>query len=339
MNTAAGTAHRYQRWPARLGPDQRGAATGGWVNIAVAGLRLEYKRPATQKLLWMSLAFVGGTCVLLYVLLLAEQVAGMPEARGYTELLGTLLGVDLSSVTRLAELREVLWRAIFVLMTKGQLFWVMVIAARVGPGLICRDIKAQALPIYFSKPITPLTYLLGKWLIVAGLIAAVTLLPNVISLILSVILTGGLATWGQTLHLGWDLVVSGLGVMLFGGVLVLAISSLTSDARYVVVGWLAICLLPALAQGIVDDAVAPAQREGLLSCISLGDNIVVLTEWLFDMSDAWAALPLPPSVIPAALTRSAEPGWPMVVLGMLFVGSAVLCYRQVLRFSRAAANL
>jgi ABC-type transport system involved in multi-copper enzyme maturation permease subunit len=242
-------------------------------------------------------------------------------------------------VTRLAEFREVLWRSVFIFMIQVQLFWVMVLVARVGPGLIANDIKARALPIYFARPITPSTYLLGKWMVAATFIGLVTVAPNLAALIFGVLLTGGLQTWGQTLGLGLDLLVCGAGVMVFGGMLILALSSTTADSRYVSVGWLAVCLLPVMAQAIVSDALDPAQTTGLLGSISLRDNLMNLTKWVFDLRDAWASTPLPAGAYEQALGNPVKTIYPAIVLGGITVAAAVFCYRRVLRFSQAAANV
>lgn len=337
MSTATTTSlHHYQRWSGRGG---RPAATGGWLNIAATGVRLVYKQPLTQKLLWASIGFVLGTCVILYVLSVLEMLVGSPQAEPIYGFLDTFLRVDLSGVARLGDYREVLWRTLFMLVITVELFWAMIVVARVGPGLIANDLKSRALPIYFARPVTPLTYLLGKWMVAAAFVALVTVVPNLLSLVLGVLLTGGLQTWGQTLGLGLDLLLCGLGVMVFAGVVILALSSLTSDTRYVTVGWLAVCLLPVMAQSIIRESVEAARTTGLLGSISLRDNLIVLTEWLFDMRGAWEATPLPAEAFQRTLANPVEPLYPAVVLGVITVVAALMCYRRVLRFSRAAANV
>ncbi|HUU83720.1 MAG TPA: hypothetical protein VM243_09470 [Phycisphaerae bacterium] len=334
--TTQTSLHRYQRWSGRGG---RPAATGGWLNIASTGVRWEYKRPATRNMVLVGLVFVCGACPLFYVLSLAEALAGTPQAQGIYDVLSTFLGVDLRGVARIGEFREVLWRSVFIVMIKWQLLWALIVVARVGPGLIANDLKARALPIYFARPVTPLTYVLGKWMVAAAFIGFVVLVPNLLSLLLGVLITGGLHTWGQTLGLGLDLVICGLGVMVLGGIVVLALSSLTSDSRYVTVGWLAVCLLPVMAQSIIHESVDSVHTTGLLGSMSLQDDIVILTEWLFDMRGAWAATPLPAEAFERALSRPVEPMYPALVLCAVTVVAALVCYRRVVRFSRAAANV
>ncbi len=334
--TAASNSHRYQRWPGRL---NRLSAAGGWLSIVGSGVRLGYRRSRTQLLLLMAPLFVVFTCVVFYLISLVETLVGTGQAEGPLNFVQGLLQVNLSGVTRLAEYREVLWRTVFVFVMQLQLFWVMVVVARVGPGLIANDVKARALPIYFARPITPLTYLLGKWMVAAIFIGLVTLVPNLVALILGVLLTGGLQTWGQTLGLGSDLLVCGTGIMVFGGILILTLSSKTSDSRYVAVGWLAVCLLPVMAQAIVHDSLDPNQTTGFLGSISLRGNVMTLSKWLFDLREAWAGTGLPPDAYARALGSRVQAVYPAIVLGVITLLSAAFCYRRVLRFSRSAANV
>lgn len=336
MTTAAANSHRYQRWAGRSGP---AAATGGWINIALTGIRLAYHRGQNRVLFYLTFLFVIGICIVLYLLSVLEQLAGTKEAEAIVEFLRAFAGVDLSGATRIGEYRGPMWRTVFVVVLQAQLFWTMIVVARVGPGLIANDVKARALPIYFARPVTPLTYLLGKWMVAAAFIGMVALAPNLLALFLGVLITGGLNTWTQTLALGWDLLVCGLGIMVFGGLVILALSAMTSDSRYVSVAWLAICLLPVMAQAIVHESLEAGQTTGWLGSISLQGDIMALTEWQLDMREAWQATPLPAEAYHRALLRPVESLYPAVVIGVITVAAAWCCYRRVLRFSRAAANV
>lgn len=328
-------AHRYQRWTGR---DRETSSVGGLTAIVLTATRLQYNRPYMQALLLVGPILVIGICVILYVMTLLETLAGLPEAQGIYGFARVALGVDLSAVSRIGELREVLWRTVFAFAIRIELFAAMIIIARVGPGLIANDIKTNALPIYFARPVTPLTYLLGKWVTVAVFIGAVTMLPNLVSLAVGTMITGGLPEIGQTLVLGVDIVVAGIGAMLFGGLVMLALSSMTSDSRYVTVGWLAVCLLPAVAQTIIRENLDEIHTQGWLGSISLRDNFVALTERLFDLRGAWEATSLPEQTYARALGHPVDALYPAVVMAVITLAAATYGYRRVLKFSRSAAN-
>ena len=307
--------------------------------IVVTGIRLTLKEARTRVLVLTASGVMLGTCGVLYVLSLLETLVGTDEARGLYDFVRAFLHVDISGVARIEELRAVLWSSFYLLTIKIQLLWVVIVVARVGPGLIAKDLKTRALPIYFAKPVTPMTYVAGKWLIVAAFIAAVMLVPNLISLILGSLITGGLNTWGQTLGLGWDLFVSGMVVCLVAGAIVLALSSLTSDHRYVAVAWLAICLIPMAAQKILHESLPANTTTGWLGCISLRDNIVIVTDWLLGIRDAWEASSLPSEAFSQALVRPINPAYAAIVLAGWTAGAFWICYRRVVCFARSAANV
>jgi ABC-type transport system involved in multi-copper enzyme maturation permease subunit len=255
------------------------------------------------------------------------------------DFLGAFLKIDISGITRLAEFRDVLWRSTFLMVTKIQMFWVLIVVARVGAGLIANDLKARALPIYFSKPVTPATYLLGKWTVVASFVAVVVLVPNLIALALGTLFTGGPGTFGQVFNLAGDLLLAGLMVCVVSGAVILALSSITSDQRYVTVGWVAVCLLPIFAQRIVFESLPSDMTTGWLGCISLRDDIVVVTEHLFRIRERLAATGLPDERFVRALGRPVDPGKAAIVLGAVTAAAIFFSWRRVVRFSRMAATV
>jgi len=325
---------RYHRWSGHV-------ATGWWtfLPIATAGIRHVLKQNKTRLAVTSTLLFVIGSGGLFYMLDFVEQLVGTEEAEPWYEMLRMLLRVDLSSLAQFHEYREVLWRTIFVIMIRFELFWVLILGGAVGSGLIAQDLKARALPIYFSKPITPITYLLAKWMIVAAFLALAMLVPNLLSLLLGVLFAGGLSSWTQTLGLAWDILLSGSLTMVLGGTVVLALSSLTADRRYALVAWLAVCVLPMTAQGVLGQVLPPEVMGGWLGSISLSGDFMMVTERLFDLRQAWQATELPSDAFAAALGRGIPVRYPALVLLGVTVASIWLCYRRVVRFSRSAANL
>lgn len=327
-------SHQYRRWDGTL---SRGRWT--WLVIVLVGIRLTLKTAKTQMLLYTVEALMLLGCTVLYLLSVMEVLAGTEGAASITDIISVLLGVDLSDVSRIAEFREILWRILFLVLIKMEMFWVLLVVARVGPGLIAGDLKHRALPIYFAKPVTPLTYLAGKWLIVAAFIAAVTLIPNLLTLTFGILFTGGLHSWGAELDLAVDIIVSGLTVCLVGGAIVLALSSMTSDHRYVTVAWLAVCLLPFIAQMILNENLPSDSTTGWLGCFSLRDNVVVITDWLLSTREALEATGLPDRAFSRALVRPVQPFYAAVVLAVCALAGLLVSYRRIVTFSRSAANV
>ncbi len=330
----ASTAHRYRRWRGTL---NQGRWT--WLPIVMTGIRLALKGMRTRTLLLSASAVVLGGTIVLYLLSLLEVMAGTREAAGMMEFVSALLRVDISGAARIGDYREILWNLLFLLTVKAQMFWVLLVVSAFGPGLIANDLKNGALPIYFAKPITPLTYLCGKWAVAASFIAMVTVVPNLLTLGLGTLIAGGLHTWGQTLDLAMGVALSGVTLCMVGGAIILALSSLSSDHRYVTVAWLALCLLPGIAQGIINELLPPASTTGWLGCVSLRDNVVTLTDWLFGVREAIEAASLPTEAFTRALVKSVSVPQATIVLAAWTVGGLLISYRRVVSFSRSAANL
>jgi len=331
---SAGRTHRYRRWEGEL---RKGRWT--WLAIVTGGIRLALQQPRNRVLILTSSFLVLGSCVTLYVISLLDSLVETQEAEGIYDFVRTMLGVDISGVSRIGEYREMLWRAMFLVLVKAQMFWILIVVARIGPPLIANDLRFRALPIYFSKPVRPWTYVAGKWLVLVSFIAMVSALPNLVSLLLGTLITGGLSTWARFADLFADLFLSGLLLCVVAGSIGLALSSVTSDRRYATVAWLAVCLLPVIAQAIVDDTIPEQAATGWLGCISLRDNLMVLCDWLLGVRESLEASGLPTKAFSEALVKQV-PVYRAAVVSAGWTAAAVLVtYRRVIWFSRSAANV
>ena len=329
-----GNGCRYRRWPGSLA-----SGRWTWLSIVRAGIRQGMRSKFVQLMIVLSGLMALGGVVVFYVLSLLEVAVGTPQARALQEFVQAFLHVDVRGVERLSEIREPLWRSYFMVMARGQLFSVLFMVTMIGPGLVSRDLRTRALPIYFAKPVTPLTYLTGKWLIVAFFVATVTLFPNLLTLIAGTIVTGGLATWTQTLGLGIDVCAAGMMTCLVSGAIILALSSITSDHRYVATGWLAVCAMLAIAQAILGEALSAEAMRGWPGCLSIGGDVLVVSEWLFGIREAWQGSQLPTGAFQDVLVSPVRVGYAATVLGGWTAAGLFVCFRRIVKFSRAAASV
>lgn len=181
------------------------------VNVIItAGLRREFRRPAT--------IFVIGTGTLLttvssIVLLLFAPLllAGQP--------------LDVTFFFTPASNPSIL-------------FFVTLMAAVVGSGLIADDLDSMALTLYLSRPITQADYLFAKAAILGPLVSMIAVMPLAITPFVAALL--GLVKWDIALV---ALVISiGVGLLLtaFFTSITLFLSSLTSRRAYAAAGVFAI---------------------------------------------------------------------------------------------------
>ena len=98
------------------------------------------------------------------------------------------------------------------------------LAALAGPGLLAPDLANNALPLYFSRPLTRWSYALSRLTVLVGMLSVVTWIPGLLLFGLQVGLAGGwwfLANW----TLGAGMVV---GFLLW--LLVLSLVAMASSA-------------------------------------------------------------------------------------------------------------
>jgi ABC-2 type transport system permease protein len=102
------------------------------------------------------------------------------------------------------------------------------LAALAGPGLIAPDLANNALPLYFSRPLTRWSYALARLIVIVGMLSVVTWIPGLLLFGLQV----GLAGWWWFVA-NWTL---GAGVVI-GFLLWLLILSLVAMASSAYVKW------------------------------------------------------------------------------------------------------
>ena len=98
------------------------------------------------------------------------------------------------------------------------------LAALAGPGLVAPDLSNNALPLYFSRPLTRWSYALARLTVIVGMLSVVTWVPGLLLFALQVGLAGGwwfLANW----TLGAGMVVGFLLWLLILGLVAMASSA------------------------------------------------------------------------------------------------------------------
>jgi hypothetical protein len=113
----------------------------------------------------------------------------------------------------------------------------------IGPPLIARDVRTRAFLLYFSRPLDPWEYVLGKAAVVWFYITAITTLPALLLYVLAVMLSPSLGVVVDTWDLPLRIVAASALVMVPTTALVLMFSSLTTDSRYAGFAWFAVWVL------------------------------------------------------------------------------------------------
>ena len=128
----------------------RKSVSTGWWTIASMTMRMNVKKP----IYWIPTVWILLTHLFWGLLFYFKQVAKLP--------------IPLTYVGTLYKCIDVNW------------LMIMLIALVVGSGAIAADTQANALLVYFSRPITKAEYLWGKWLGIFLMLVAASLIPALI---------------------------------------------------------------------------------------------------------------------------------------------------------------
>lgn len=125
-----------------------------------------------------------------------------------------------------AELARVGLRMVLLEFHHGNSLFVVLLSLFVGSGLVADDLRTRALPLYLVRPLGPVDYFLGKWLVVPASLLVHVLLPGVMLVVLTALTRPAGEAWGffldqadvlRVLALHWAVVAFGYGslVLLF----------------------------------------------------------------------------------------------------------------------------
>ncbi len=100
-------------------------------------------------------------------------------------------------------------------------------ASFVAPELLCTDRRTGMLGVYLASPLDRTTYLLGKTIAIASILAVVTIGPPLVLLIGLTLADGGPAGWGEGFQLAWRIILSGAVMSAFYAAISMAVSATT----------------------------------------------------------------------------------------------------------------
>jgi len=137
--------------------------------------------------------------------------------------------------------------AFYVFFAYTQSFLSMIAVAIAGPPLIAKDLRNRAFLVYFSKPIQPWQYLLGKLGTVAAFVFSMTLLPALVLYAVGIALSPDLGGLLATFPIVFEIAAASVAIAIPIAVVVLVLSSLTADRRIATFGWLAVWIFGEIA--------------------------------------------------------------------------------------------
>ena len=159
-------------------------------------------------------------------------------------------------------------------------FFVVLISVFAGTNLISKYLKYNALSIYLSKPISWIDYIIGKTSVMVILLLMITGVPCLLLFVEHSLLSNDLKFLMQNYWILGSILVYSLVVVFPLSLLIVTFSSLTTDARYAAVWFIAVLVGTPILQEIIEQVTRSRETE----IISIWGNFDVLGMQLFGLA-------------------------------------------------------
>jgi ABC-2 type transport system permease protein len=231
----------YQHWKGALS-----SHAWRWLAITRQGLRVQLKGSISIIRILLLLAWIPAL-----VLVVVLALWGLFEQGSQTviSLLQPILPPGIASDPH--AYRHAVWTISYSIFFKVEIFYIMLLVVISGPNLISRDLRFNALPLYFSRPLTRWDYFLGKLGVIATIVAAVAVVPAAAAYVLGVCFSLDLSVIRDTWRLLPGCILYGLVIVISAGTIMLALSSLSRRSLYVGIAWFGLWVISTAVAGVL----------------------------------------------------------------------------------------
>ncbi|MEZ6130464.1 MAG: hypothetical protein R3C59_17400 [Planctomycetaceae bacterium] len=136
--------------------------------------------------------------------------------------------------------RPVFWKAVMLQLQRSQSIAMVIMVGLIAPGLISQDVRSRAFLLYFSRPLTRLQYIVGKFATVAFFLLITTTLPQLLLYLFAVLLSPDISVVGYTYDIPIRTIAASATMIVPTTLLALMLSSLTVETRFATFGWFSI---------------------------------------------------------------------------------------------------
>jgi ABC-2 type transport system permease protein len=149
------------------------------------------------------------------------------------------------------EFRKEIWTVCYSYFLLTELRFSMVLILLVGPNLISQDLRYNALPLYFSRPLRRIDYFLGKLGIIVALLGFIVVVPAIVAYVLGLLFSLDVTILRDTFRILLASVAYGILIAVSAGLLILALSSLSRNSRYVALLWIGIWFVTSMVSTVL----------------------------------------------------------------------------------------
>ncbi|MFO0907526.1 MAG: ABC transporter permease subunit [Isosphaeraceae bacterium] len=236
----------YQHWQGRLS-----GHAWRWLAVTRHGIRQQAGRRWWTKWL-IAAAFVPALMLVVFLVIwgLLEQQSPL-----IAPILPILSALPKEILSETKSYRGAIWISAFDLFFQFETFFAMLLVLAVGPDLVSQDLRFNALPLYFSRPVRRFDYFLGKLGVIAVFLGAIALGPALAAYALGLAFSLDLSVLRDTWRLLLGSVLFGVVMTVSAGTLMLAISSLSRNSRLVGAAWIGLWIISNTTAGVLIQTV------------------------------------------------------------------------------------
>lgn len=155
--------------------------------------------------------------------------------------------------------------------------FVFLVTVTLGAVSIAEDRRANALQIYLSKPLTRLEYICGKLSVLTAFLLFITWVPAILLLVVQVVFAGNFTFLVANAYLVPAITVYSIIEVLLVSMCILALSSLSTNSRFVGILYTALIFFSDALYGVMR---AVTGGTGV-SWIAFGNNLAQLGDVIF----------------------------------------------------------
>jgi ABC-2 type transport system permease protein len=263
----------YQHWHGTLsGHGSR------WLTVTRHGVRAHFKNRWARIVILTAWVPALALAAVLVTWGLIEQKAALVQP-----LLALFSGLPDEIKVSPKNYRIAIWTISYQYFFQWEIFFSMILVMLVGPGLISQDIRFNAIPLYFSRPLRRIDYFIGKLGVIAFFLAAVAVVPALLAYLLGICFSLDLGIVRDTVRLLLASVAYGSIVVISAGTLMLAMSSLSRNSRYVAGLWIGIWFVSNIVAGTLTGVL----KRDWCPMVAYTENLMRLCRALLDTQSAW----------------------------------------------------
>ena len=290
----------YRSWDGK-----RSSPWTRWIVIASTGIQRTIKSKWLKRMLFLAILPALYFAIPFY---LSEQALRDPSAaRGLGNFLSDFSdnptieeipwhALNNATPDQIQSIRHEVWsNLLLTLFRYPQVSLMILVVGIAAPPLISYDVRSRAFLIYFSRPISRLEYILGKFGTVAFFVAMISTLPAMILYFAGVLLSPSLGVVAETWDLPLRIIAASLVLILPTTSVALMFSSLTRESRYAGFAWFSVWILGWVMYSIVlafqlnsgtnqQQAQLAMEGGGWTTLLSPYHTVGMVQAWIFNLA-------------------------------------------------------